>query len=77
MSATIEFDDGLIKSFTSTITSYTNYDDKNINFEFYETEKVTATMNKGTREKSTSLPNFSIKVKQRLNLVLVMLFLLI
>lgn len=59
MSATIEFDDGLIKSFTSTITSYTNYDDKNINFEFYETEKVTATMNKGTREKSTSLPNFS------------------
>lgn len=59
MSATIEFDDGLIKSFTSTITSYTNYDDKNINFEFYETEKVTATMNKGTKEKSTSLPDFS------------------
>lgn len=59
MSATIEFDDGLIKSFTSTITSYTNYDDKNINFEFFETEKVTATMNKGTKEKSTSLPDFS------------------
>lgn len=59
MSATIEFDDGLIKSFTSTITSYTNYDDKNVNFEFFETEKVTATMNKGTKEKSTSLPDFS------------------
>ena len=59
MSATLEFDDGLIKSFTSTITSYTNSDDKNINFEFYETEKVTATMNKGTKEKSTSLPDFS------------------
>lgn len=59
MSATLEFDDGLIKSFTSTITSYTNYDDKNINFEFDETEKVTATMNKGTKEKSTSLPDFS------------------
>lgn len=59
MSATIEFDDGLIKSFTSTITSYTNYDDKNINFEFFETEKVIATMNKGTKEKSTSLPDFS------------------
>ena len=59
MSATIEFDDGLIKSFTSTINSYTNYDDKNINFEFFETEKVTATMNKGTKEKSTSLPDFS------------------
>lgn len=59
MSATIEFDDGLIKSFTSTITSYTNYDDKNINFEFFETEKVTATMNKGTKEKSTSLSDFS------------------
>ena len=59
MSATLEFDDGLIKSFTSTITSYTNYDDKNINFEFDETEQVTATMNKGTKEKSTSLPDFS------------------
>lgn len=59
MSATLEFDDGLIKSFTSTITSYTNYDNKNVNFEFNETEKVTATMNKGEREKSTSLPDFS------------------
>lgn len=59
MSATLEFDDGLIKSFTSTITSYTNYDDKNINFEFDETEKVTAVMNKGEREKSNNLPNFS------------------
>lgn len=59
MSATLEFDDGLIKSFTSTITSYINYDDKNVNFEFNETEKVTATMNKGEREKSTSLPDFS------------------
>lgn len=59
MSATLEFDDGLIKSFTSTITLYTNYDDKNINFEFDETEQVTATMNKGTKEKSTSLPDFS------------------
>ncbi len=59
MSATLEFDDGLIKSFTSTITSYTNSDDKNINFEFDETEQVTATMNKGTKEKSTSLPDFS------------------
>lgn len=59
MSATLEFDDGLIKSFTSTITSYTNYDDKNINFGFDETEQVTATMNKGTKEKSTSLPDFS------------------
>lgn len=59
MSATLEFDGGLIKSFTSTITSYTNYDNKNVNFEFNETEKVTATMNKGEREKSTSLPDFS------------------
>lgn len=59
MFATLEFDDGLIKSFTSTITSYINYDDKNVNFEFNETEKVTATMNKGEREKSASLPDFS------------------
>ena len=57
MSATLEFDDGLIKSFTSTISTY--YDDYGTGFELYETKKVTATMNKGTREKSTSLPDFS------------------
>ena len=57
MSATLEFDDSLIKSFTSTISTY--YDDYGTGFELYETKKVTATMNKGTREKSTSLPDFS------------------
>ena len=57
MSATIEFDDGLIESFTSTISTY--YDDYGTGFELYETKKVTATMNKCTKEKSTSLPDFS------------------
>ena len=57
MSATLEFDDGLIKSFTSTISTY--YDDYGTGFELYETKKATASMNKRTREKSTSLPDFS------------------
>ena len=59
LSAIVEFDDGLIKTFTSTITSYINDYPGGDNFIFDKTEKVTAVMNKGEREKSNNLPNFS------------------
>lgn len=59
LSAIVEFDDGLIKSFTSTITSYINDYSGGDNFIFDKTEKVTAVMNKGEREKSNNLPDFS------------------
>ncbi len=59
LSAIVEFDEGLIKTFTSTITSYINDYSGGDNFIFDKTEKVTAVMNKGEREKSNNLPNFS------------------
>ena len=60
LTATIEFEDDLIKTFSSTITSYYNDDyDGGTNFVFDKIEKVTATMNKGARNKSSDLPDYS------------------
>lgn len=60
LSGTIEFEDNLIKSFSSTITSYNNEDySGGTNFVFNKKEKVVATMNKGIRVASSGLKDYS------------------
>ena len=60
LSGTLEFEDNLIKSFSSTITSYNNEDyTGGTNFVFNKKEKVVATMNKGTRVASSGLKDYS------------------
>ena len=60
LSGTLEFEDNLIKSFSSTITSFNKEDySDGTNFVFNKKEKVVATMNKGTRVASSGLKDYS------------------
>lgn len=60
LSGTLEFEDNLIKSFSSTITSYNNEDySGGTNFVFNKKQKVVATMNKGIRVASSGLKDYS------------------
>ncbi len=60
LSGTLEFEDNLIKSFSSTITSFNKEDySDGTNFVFNKKEKVVATMNKRTRVASSGLKDYS------------------
>lgn len=60
LSGTLEFEENLIKSFSSTITSYNNEDySGGTNFVFNKKQKVVATMNKGIRVASSGLKDYS------------------
>lgn len=60
LSGTLEIEDNLIKSFSSTITSFNKEDySDGTNFVFNKKEKVGATMNKGTRVASSGLKDYS------------------
>ncbi len=60
LSGTLEFENNLIKSFSSTITSYNNEDySGGTNFVFNKKQKVVATMNKGIRVASSGLKDYS------------------